>query len=311
MAVNSNNAKRNLYVGGLPDEADESVVRAAFIPFGEIINIEIPPDYENPAKHRGFAFIEYELAEDAAAAIDNMNDSELFGKTVTVNIARPRKIKEGYSRPVWSDDTWLQKYAGKTEEIKETTSVESDKKVEGTITATEDKQEPVKQNRGNPQVYFDVKAGKLNLGRIIMLLRADVAPKTVANFQALCTHEKGFGFMGSSFHRVIPGFMCQGGDFTNSDGTGGRSIYGGKFEDENFNLKHNGPGILSMANSGANTNGSQFFLTLDKCEWLDGKHVVFGQLLAGLDVLRKVERYGTKSGKPTEKIIIAACGQLI
>ena len=135
---------------------------------------------------------------------------------------------------VWSDDTWLQKYAGKTEEIKETTSVESDKKVEGTITATEDKQEPVKQNRGNPQVYFDVKAGKLNLGkllkfylpnfskyvippvykqnlgRIIMLLRADVAPKTVANFQALCTHEKGFGFMGSSFHRVIPGFVRSG-----------------------------------------------------------------------------------------------------
>jgi len=105
--------------------------------------------------------------------------------------------------------------------------------------------------------------------------------------------------------------MCQGGDFTNHDGTGGRSIYGGKFEDENFILKHTGPGILSMANSGPNTNGSQFFLTLDKTEWLDNKHVVFGQLLAGLDVLRKVEKYGTKAGKPTEKLIVSACGELL
>jgi len=305
--MSTNTAKRNIYVGGLADEADEKVVSAAFIPFGDIINIEIPPDYENQEKHRGFAFIEYELAEDAAAAIDNMNDSELFGKTITVNIARPRKIKEGYSRPVWSEDSWLQKYAGKTEENNESepTAEKAEK--------TEEKAEtvPTKKPRGNPQVYLDVKAGKTNLGRIIILLRADICPKTVDNFLALCTHEKGYGFLNSSFHRVIPGFMCQGGDFTNHDGTGGRSIYGGKFEDENFILKHTGPGILSMANSGPNTNGSQFFLTLDKTEWLDNKHVVFGQLLAGLDVLRKVEKYGTKAGKPTEKLIVSACGELL
>ncbi|KAK4003631.1 peptidyl-prolyl cis-trans isomerase E-like [Daphnia magna] len=313
--MTANNAKRNIYVGGLPDEADESVVRAAFIPFGEIVNIEIPPDYENHEKHRGFSFIEYELAEDAAAAIDNMNDSELFGKTITVNIARPRKIKEGYSRPVWSEDSWLQKYAGKTEENKSALEESNKEITNGTASVAdgENKQEVLKKPRGNPQVYMDLKAGKTNLGRIIILLRADVAPKTVENFKALCTHEKGYGFMNSSFHRVIPGFMAQGGDFTNGDGTGGRSIFGGngKFEDENFVLKHTGPGVLSMANSGPNSNGSQFFFTFDKTEWLDNKHVVFGQLLAGLDVLRKMEKYGTKSGKPTEKIIISACGELL
>jgi len=311
--MGSNN-KRTIYVGGLADEADESVVRAAFIPFGDIVNIEIPPDYENQEKHRGFAFIEYELAEDAAAAIDNMNDSELFGKTVTVNIARPRRIKEGYSRPVWSEDSWLQKYAGKTEENKEGTegtAEEGGEKASSETTGNGAAATETKKPRGNPQVYMDVKGGKQNLGRIIILLRADVAPKTAENFRALCTHEKGYGYLNSMFHRVIPGFMCQGGDFTNNDGTGGRSIYGGKFADENFLLKHNGPGILSMANSGPNTNGSQFFLTLDKAEWLDNKHCVFGQLLAGLDVLRKMEKLGTKAGKPTEKIIITACGEML
>lgn len=137
------------------------------------------------------------------------NDSELFGKTITVNIARPRKIKEGYSRPVWSEDSWLQKYAGKTEENK-TPSEENNKEMpDGTasVAAGETKQDVPKKPRGNPQVYMDLKAGKINLGRIIILLRADVAPKTVENFKALCTHEKGYGFMNSSFHRVIPGFV--------------------------------------------------------------------------------------------------------
>ena len=137
------------------------------------------------------------------------NDSELFGKTITVNIARPRKIKEGYSRPVWSEDSWLQKYAGKTEENKEPATDSSNQEGEKSETGdSAGKVEGAKpKSRGNPQVSLDVKAGKQNLGRIIILLRADIVPKTAANFLALCTHEKGYGFLNSTFHRIIPGFV--------------------------------------------------------------------------------------------------------
>jgi peptidylprolyl isomerase len=169
----------------------------------------------------------------------------------------------------------------------------------------------------NPRVYFDINIGDAPAGRIVFELFADVTPRTAENFRALCTGEKGTGesgkplhFKGSGFHRIIQQFMCQGGDFTRGNGTGGESIYGNKFADENFKLRHDIPGLLSMANAGPNTNGSQFFITTVETPWLDGKHVVFGKVVEGMDVVKKMEAVGSRSGTTSKPVKIADSGQL-
>ncbi|CAE8625459.1 unnamed protein product, partial [Polarella glacialis] len=171
--------------------------------------------------------------------------------------------------------------------------------------------------KGRPRVYFDMAIDGYPVGKLVFELYADVVPKTAENFRCLCTGEKGRGrsgkqlhFMGSNFHRIIPGFMCQGGDFTAGNGTGGESIYGGKFADENFKEEHTKAGQLSMANSGPNTNGSQFFICTRKTPHLDGKHVVFGELIEGMEVLREIEKEGTPSGKTTGKVTIRDCNEV-
>ena len=172
------------------------------------------------------------------------------------------------------------------------------------------------ENDSLPKAFFDITIDGEPAGRIVFQLRTDVVPKTCTNFLCLCTGEKGISkvsgkplhYKGCKFHRVIPKFMCQGGDFVLGNGRGGESIYGQYFDDENFTLKHEGPGALSMANSGPNKNRSQFFITTSKCKDLDGKHVVFGRVVEGMEVVKEIEKCGTKKGPTTKEVVISNCG---
>ncbi|KAG7087253.1 cyclophilin peptidyl-prolyl cis-trans isomerase Cyp2 [Marasmius oreades] len=157
-------------------------------------------------------------------------------------------------------------------------------------------------------VFFDITINSNYVGRMVFRLYDDIVPKTCRNFRELATGQHGFGYKGCRFHRIIPGFMAQGGDLTKNDGTGGKSIYGPKFADESFKIKHSKPGLLSMANGGPNTNGSQFFITTVVTSWLDGRHVVFGEVVHGMDVLAAIEEQGSPGGRPKNPVIITSSG---
>ena len=279
--------KRTLYVGNISQQTTSTFLKDYFSTFGDIIKVDIPDNPEAPGQHRNIAFIEFEEQQDALEAAENMNNNSLLGKIIKCSIAR-QKIRD-FSKPLWEDEDYIALYSKQ---------FEGNSITEMNIKASDD----VKY------VFMDIQIGNILAGKITIQVRNDIVPLTADNFIKLCTNELGYGYKNCIFHRCIPGFMIQSGDFTNQDGSGGKSIYGTTFEDENFKLKHVGPGILSMANSGKDTNGSQFYITTVATPWLDDKHVVFGRVVDGMDVVKKIESVGSKDGVASQSVVIIGCG---
>ena len=318
--------KRTVYVSGLDNQVTSSILHGAFIPFGDItgfammkvlcfgkvlnfflfLEVVLP---DESTGHPGYGFVEFEDIDDARAAIANMHGSELFGKTISATAARGTALDK--KKALWEKegDNW----ADEVEDQRAMKRENEEGKISSAVQANTEKKQKMFDR---PRTFFDVSINGKNVGRIEFELFSDETPKTAENFRALCTGEKGIGqsgkplhFKGSKFHRIIPNFMLQGGDFTRGNGTGGESIYGGKFNDENFNLKHKTPGLLSMANAGPNTNGSQFFITTVPCPWLDGKHTVFGKVIKGVNIVKQIEKCGNADGKPGSVVVIENCGE--
>lgn len=296
-------SKKCIYVGGLTETVDTNILRSIFAAFGDVVDLKMPIEILS-GKHKGYAFIEFKDNEDAQDAIDNMHESEIYGKTIRVTSAKGRSMDGDLStstKAIWHSDAWLEQFAGKTLTETEANSENQE------INAKTIVDFPVEKEI----VFMDISIDGQYAGRLLFELHNDIVPKTAYNFRRLCQEKKGQGYKQCSFHRIIPGFMAQGGDFTHGNGKGGESIFGMKFEDENFKIQHLNAGDLSMANSGPNSNGSQFFITFTKTEHLDNKHVVFGRLKSGLDTLKKIEAVGTQRGRPKKRVNIEDCGQLL
>uniref|UniRef100_A0A0N4Z8N8 peptidylprolyl isomerase n=1 Tax=Parastrongyloides trichosuri TaxID=131310 RepID=A0A0N4Z8N8_PARTI len=290
------NPNRTLFISGLPEDLDEAYLKSVFISFGEIVSCTIPIDNKT-GKKRNIAFIEFDERSDALSAIENMDNSEIYGQNIHVKFAKMRSGNENSEKPIWQTEEYALQYG-----IGANGDEENQDKIDEKST-----EEVVIEKKKNPNVYLEIKIGNRYMGKIIIELRYDIVPITAENFKCLCTGEKGFGYAGSKFHRIIPKFMCQGGDITKGDGTGGKSIYGQKFDDENFILSHSIPGTVSMANAGKDTNGSQFFICTEKTEFLDGKHVVFGNVKQGMNIVKEIEAMGTSSGRPKTDVTIVGC----
>ncbi|KAL0484046.1 peptidyl-prolyl cis-trans isomerase [Acrasis kona] len=244
----------------------------------------------------------------------NTNGSQFFITTDKTSWLNDKHVVFGQVIKGFSTVDLMEKRGDKHGKVSGTVVIADCGQINKAPAADKAKEEEAPQTSTRTKCFMDIGLGsnKTNVGRITFELYNEVVPKTAENFRCLCTGEKGKGlhYKNSTFHRVIPEFMLQGGDFTNNDGTGGKSIYGETFKDENFKMKHDKPFLLSMANAGKNTNGSQFFITTEVTDYLDGKHVVFGEVIDGQSVVKRVEKLGTEEGDPKQKIYIIDCGEI-